>query len=166
MLNLRSGLLLLAVGSLAACNSGGISTSTLPDNWDVAIYDTNDDGILSIEEAIQAWSTLSIAEKKEVAQHFGLTVAMVDNAINNADVGTEDCTWQEYGQPYGGIETTTELHGEPTTEINGGNVKTVEVQEGDFIVTYTYTTEKTETTITPRQLQTIVTAVMQTEICK
>ena len=69
--------------------------------------------------------------------------------------------WDESSAHYGGDVSAVINEGSPSVERTGGEVMTVEVQEGDFLVTYTYTTEIVETTTTPRTETTTTSAVLQ-----
>ena len=159
MLNLKSVLLLLAVGSLAACNSGGVSVDELPPEWGAAEHDTNGDGWLSPAEARIAWSTLTPEEKEVVRKYF----ANKDSDFNESQCEPSD--WNALGDTYGGQVTSNITNGVPSTATTGAEPMDIEVQEGDFLVTYTFTTEKVVTTTTPREETTYTSAILQDQTC-
>ena len=83
MLNLKSGLLLLAVGSISACGGASVDSvqSKLPD-VDVASFDTDSDGKLSETEMKSAWASLSTAKQSEIASTLGISLETIDKLFN------------------------------------------------------------------------------------
>jgi len=171
---IKLGSALLIAGSLAAC--GGGSTSSFPDSWNIDMYDTDSDGIITIQEATSAWATLSVEQKAQVAEYYGISVSTAEwfyNTYSNDESEVinirydmpDQCTWQNVGEQYGGEITTSINQGSPTTNTIGGDVMTVTVQEGDFMVTYTFQTSRIDTTTTPQTKTTHTAAIYQDQAC-
>ena len=83
------GLTLIA-GSLSACGGGGGTVTSVADmiNQPVTLvtqYDTNNDGLISVDEAVAAWDSLSQADKELLANSANLSVSQIDNYIDNLD---------------------------------------------------------------------------------
>ena len=69
--------------------------------------------------------------------------------------------WDTSGPTRGGVSTSIINVGFPTTTTTGGKLESFDTQDGDFQVTYSYTSERIDTTTTPRTETTTTTAVMQ-----
>ena len=91
LLNLKSGLLLLAIGSLSACGGGGgvsveeaeAKLSVISGNAiDLSPFDANGDRNLSGHELVAVWGSLTPEQKTIVAGEFGRTVEEAENYIN------------------------------------------------------------------------------------
>ena len=80
---------MVIAGSLSACGGGG-SVTSIADMIDqpaeaVAQHDTNNDGVISIDEAIAAWNSLSQADKELLADAAHTTVVDIDQLIADID---------------------------------------------------------------------------------
>ena len=88
---LKSGLLLLVVGSLSACGGGSVSIeeaetklSAISGNAiDLSPFDSDGDKNLSGHELVAVWETLTLEQKEIVASQFGYSVQDAENYINS-----------------------------------------------------------------------------------
>ena len=92
---LKSASLLVIAGSLSACGGGGSVTSVAEminqPVEAVAEFDTNNDGNISIDEALAAWDSLSTEDKELLADAANTTVADINQLISeiNSNVDVE-----------------------------------------------------------------------------
>ena len=137
-----AGLAAVSVASVAlAVGTGAFRTIVVTDATEVTV---------NIEPLVDVVTTPE-TDRVEVSS------TRVEGTLDTAAWGE----WDESGAHYGGEVTKTVTASEPVVETTGGVLMTYQVQEGDFMVTYSYTTEIVKTTTTPQTETTNTAAVMQ-----